>query len=161
MEKGNLTTLSNYLALLETAGLLCGLEKYAGDIIRKRSSKPKFQVFNNALLSAQNELSFQEAQHDHTFWGRLYNSTVGTHLLNKSLTEDYHLYYWNENSQEVDYVLQKGKHLVAIEVKSGKDSTNNGLSLFHTKFSPSAIHTVGTDGIPLETFLRINPSELF
>jgi hypothetical protein len=51
-EKGNLTTLSHYLSLLEGAGLLTGLEKYAGNIIRKRSSKPKFQVFNNALISA-------------------------------------------------------------------------------------------------------------
>ncbi len=51
-ETGNLTTLSGYLTLLGEAGLLTGLEKYAADIIRKRASKPKFQAYNNALLSA-------------------------------------------------------------------------------------------------------------
>lgn len=161
MEKGNLTTLSNYLSLLEAAGLLCGIEKFAGDIIRIRSSKPKFQVFNNALLSAQNEKLFPEAKADTKFWGRLCESAVGTHLLNRSRVEDYKLYYWNENSQEVDYVLQKGSRIVAVEVKSGKDSTNKGMEIFDRKFHPTALYTVGTGGISLEEFLSLSPSELF
>ena len=161
MEKGNLTTLGNYLSLLEWAGLLCGLEKYAGDIIRKRSSKPKFQVFNNALLSAQSENNFAETRADGKLWGRMVESAVGTHLLNLSYTQDYQLYYWNENSQEVDYVLQKGSKLVAIEVKSGKDATNDGMAVFDKKFHPRALYTIGTDGIPLEDFFRMNPADLF
>lgn len=161
MEKGNLTTLGNYLSLLEWAGLLCGLEKYAGDIIRKRSSKPKFQVFNNALLSAQSESCFAEAHADGRYWGRMAESAVGTHLLNQSYAEDYHLYYWNENSQEVDYVLQKGSKIVGIEVKSGKDATNEGMAIFDKKFHPKAVYTIGTDGIPFEDFFRMNPTDLF
>lgn len=161
MEKGNLTTLGNYLSLLEWAGLLCGLEKYAGDIIRKRSSKPKFQVFNNALLSAQSENNFAETRADGKPWGRMVESAVGTYLLNLSYTQDYQLYYWNENSQEVDYVLQKGSKLVAIEVKSGKDATNDGMAVFDKKFHPRALYTIGTDGIPLEDFFRMNPADLF
>lgn len=160
MEKGNLTTLSNYLSLLKSAGLLCGLEKFAGDIIRKRSSKPKFQVFNNALLSAQSEYSFAEALANGNYWGRLYESAVGTHLLNMSYTEDYNLYYWNENSREVDYVIGRGRKFVAVEVKSGKDSTNNGMGVFDFKFHPAALYTIGTDGIDIEEFLKMSPSDL-
>ena len=63
-EKGNLATLSNYLKLLSSAGLLCGLEKFAGNIIRKRASKPKFQVYNNALLSAQSTLTIDSVRPD-------------------------------------------------------------------------------------------------
>jgi predicted AAA+ superfamily ATPase len=44
-ESGNITTLANYLQLLNGAGLLTGLEKYSGNLIRKRSSIPKFQVY--------------------------------------------------------------------------------------------------------------------
>lgn len=161
MEKGNITTLSNYLNLLHSAGLLCGLEKYSGDIIRKRSSKPKFQVFNNALLSAQNENTFKTAQSDGKLWGRIFESAVGTHLLNKSYTEDYELYYWNENSHEVDFILQKGSKTIAIEVKSGKDSSNTGMDIFNSKYHPQSLYTIGTDGIPIEEFLLMNPSELF
>ena len=161
MERGNITTLSNYLALLHSAGLLTGLPKYAGDILRKRSSPPKFQVFNNALLSAQSELTFPEAKADHKYWGRLFESAVGTHLLNNACTGAYNLYYWNENSLEVDYILQRGAKLVAIEVKSGKDPANDGLAHFDAKYHPTAIHTIGTGGIPLDQFLRLNPLQLF
>jgi len=35
-DAGNTTTLANYLRLLSDSGFLGGLEKYAGDIIRKR-----------------------------------------------------------------------------------------------------------------------------
>ena len=43
-DAGNTTTLSHYLDLLNTAGLLAGIEKYAGTILRTRASGPKFQV---------------------------------------------------------------------------------------------------------------------
>jgi predicted AAA+ superfamily ATPase len=59
-DAGNTTTLSHYLSLLDTAGLLAGIEKYAASIIRKRSSSPRFQVHNNALLSAQKNEYFDE-----------------------------------------------------------------------------------------------------
>lgn len=161
MEKGNITTLSNYLSLLKSAGLLCGLEKFSGDIIRTRSSKPKFQVFNNALISAQSELTKDMAKNDHKLWGRLVESAIGMHLLNKTYTENFNLYYWNENSNEVDFVIEKGNKIIGIEVKSGKDSTNNGMAIFESKFHPTALYTVGTNGIPIEDFLRSNPSNLF
>lgn len=161
MEKGNITTLSNYLSLLKSAGLLCGLEKFSGDIIRTRSSKPKFQVFNNALISAQSELTKDMAKNDHKLWGRLVESAIGMHLLNKTYTENFNLYYWNENSNEVDFVIEKGDKIIGIEVKSGKDSTNNGMAIFESKFHPTALYTVGTNGIPIKDFLRSNPSNLF
>lgn len=160
MEKGNITTLSNYLSLLKSAGLLCGLDKFAGDIIRKRASKPKFQVFNNALLSAQSEYTFGEALANGKYWGRIFESAVGMHLINNSYTEDYNLYYWNENSLEVDYVIERGSKFVAIEVKSGKDSTNDGMGVFDSKFHPKALYTIGTDGLSIEEFLKMNPTDL-
>ncbi|MEN6453244.1 MAG: ATP-binding protein [Prolixibacteraceae bacterium] len=160
-EKGNLTTLSHYLSLLEGAGLLTGLEKYAGNIIRKRSSKPKFQVFNNALISAQLNASFSEATYDHKQWGRLAESAVGAHLLNASLEKKFNLYYWNESNKEVDFIMEKGGLLIGIEVKTGTDSRNEGLAAFDNLFHPKNLFTVGTDGIPLEEFLLSDPSQLF
>ena len=160
-ERGNLATLSNYLKLLASADLLCGLEKYAGNVIRQRASKPKFQVFNNALLSAQNSMTFSTVRPDGKLWGRMVESAVGTHLLNRRKTGWYDVFYWNENSKEVDYVIQRGTDVVAIEVKSGYDSSNAGMAVFDELFHPKAMFTVGTDGIPLEEFLQMEPGELF
>lgn len=160
-ESGNLTTLAGYLTLLNEAGLLKGLDKYAADIIRKRASKPKFQTYNNALLTANHSMSFTRVRSEPTEWGRLAESAVGAHLLNSGLQHRFEVYYWNQGGFEVDYVIQKGHEIVAIEVKSGKDTTNKGLALFNDAFQPRSIYFVGTEGIPFEQFLSMNPAELF
>ena len=160
-EKGNLTTLSNYLQLLEHAGLLAGLEKYAGKNIRQRASKPKFQVFNNALMSTQLSQTFAKAKADRSLWGRLTESAVGMHLLNAAACKKFKIYYWNENNCEVDFVIEKNREIIAIEVKSGKESHNSGLTVFNDTFHPKRLFTVGTDGISPEDFLSADPALLF
>lgn len=160
-ERGNLTTLSNYLSLLSSAGLLCGLEKYAGNVLHQRASKPKFQVYNNALMNVQRAMSIDTAEQNHTIWRRVVESAVGAHLLNASVMGGYRVYYWNENSKEVDFVLVRGDKVIALEVKSGSDSINNGMAAFDKLYHPQAIYIIGTDGIPLQEFFLMNPSDLF
>jgi predicted AAA+ superfamily ATPase len=141
--------------------LLSGLEKYAADIIRKRASKPKFQVHNNALLAAGRHDSFEMVRNNPKEWGRFVESAVGAHLINSGLKYRFNVYYWNQGGYEVDYVIGKGNDIVALEVKSGKDSTNLGMSLFDNEFHPRGLYTVGTGGIPLGQFLGMNPADLF
>jgi predicted AAA+ superfamily ATPase len=160
-DAGNTTTLANYLRLLSDCGMLGGLEKYAGNIIRRRSSSPKFQVYNNALLSAQSSNIYQEVITNPLLWGRLVESSVGAHLINRSITDRYNLYYWREGADEVDFVLEKGNKLIALEVKSGSKARNAGMGVFAEKFHPSKLLLVGTGGIPYADFLKINPKELF
>ena len=160
-ESGNLTTLSGYLDLLKEAGLLTGLEKYAADIIRKRSSKPKFQVHNNALLAAGQSVSFNSLRKDTKEWGRFAESAVGVHLINSGLKHRFNVYYWNNGEYEVDYVIEKGDKTVAIEVKSGQKSVNKGLALFEREFNPHGLFLIGTDGISFENFFSMNPADLF
>lgn len=160
-EKGNLATLANYLKLLSTAGLLGGLGKYCGSILRQRASKPKLQVYNNALLAVQSPTTFEETRNNHKLWGRFAESCVGAHLLNAAFERQINLYYWNENSREVDFVIERKGKIIAIEVKSGSDSTNEGLAIFREQYHPQQTLIVGTDGIPFEQFLTINPRELF
>jgi len=160
-DAGNTTTLANYLQLLSDCGLLGGLEKYAGDIIRKRSSSPKFQVYNNALLSAQSDTTYETAITTAGTWGRLVESAVGTHLLNHSISERYKLSYWREGNYEVDFILEKGNTVIGLEVKSGIKSENAGMQVFADKFHPEKVLLIGTGGISFEEFLKINPKELF
>jgi uncharacterized protein len=51
-DAGNSTTLAHYLDLLAGVGMVCGLQKFAGEAVRQRGSSPKLQVFNTALVSA-------------------------------------------------------------------------------------------------------------
>jgi predicted AAA+ superfamily ATPase len=85
-DAGNTTTLAHYLDLLQGAGMLTGLAKYALGQVRQRGSSPKLQVLNTALMSAQDSRSLAEARHDGDHWGRLVESCVGAHLLNSSFS---------------------------------------------------------------------------
>ena len=160
-DAGNTTTLANYLKLLSDCGLLGGLDKYAGDIIRKRGSSPKFQVYNNALITSQANDTYEKAIINPELWGRLVESSVGTHLINHSISERYNLYYWREGNHEVDFILEKGDKVIGLEVKSGMKAENARMGVFAEKFHPEKVLLVGTSGIPYEEFLKINPRELF
>jgi predicted AAA+ superfamily ATPase len=160
-DAGNATTLANYLKLLSDCGLLGGLDKYAGDIIRKRGSSPKFQVYNNSLITAQSDGACEKAVINPELWGRLVESSVGTHLINHAISERYNLYYWREGNNEVDFVLEKGDKVIGLEVKSGRKADHAGMEIFAGKFHPDKMLLVGTGGIPYEEFLKINPKELF
>lgn len=76
-DAGNTTTLAHYLDLLDAAGMVTGLQKYAGRAVRRRGSSPKLQVLNTALLTAQSELGLEELRRDGETWGRLVESAVG------------------------------------------------------------------------------------
>ncbi len=160
-EAGNTTTLANYLQLLSDSGLLGGLDKYAGDIIRKRGSSPKFQVYNNALITSLSNETYEKAIINPELWGRLVESSVGAHLINHSISERFNLYYWRDGNYEVDFILEKGDKLIGLEVKSGVRAENAGMGKFKERFNPEKVLLVGTGGIPYDEFLKINPKELF
>lgn len=160
-DAGNTTTLAHYLDLLRGAGMLCGLPKYAGQAVRHRASSPKLQVLNNGLMTAQLGLSFQEARSDLSLWGRLVESTVGAHLANAAQKGEIELFYWREAAKEVDFVIRKGKKILAIEVKSGRRrEALPGIAAFDQHFSPSAKLLVGSGGMAVEAFLEIDPKDL-
>ena len=153
-DAGNTTTLAHYLDLLAGAGMLTGLPKYAGDTARRRGSSPKLQVFNTALLTALAGLTFEEAQSDRVFWGRLTESAVGAHLVNAAAAGACEVFYWRDRSREVDFVARAGRRLVALEVKSGRaPEALPGMETFADAFQPSRTLLIGGDGIALEEFL--------
>lgn len=153
-DAGNTVTLAHYLQLLQGAGMVAGLSKYSHGQVRQRGSSPKLQVLNTALMTAQAGRTFTEARQDGNHWGRLVESCVGAHLLNSSMGSDLEVTYWRDRNQEVDFVLRRGKHLVGLEVKSGrgKDSLP-GMEAFARQFKPQRQLLVGGQGIPLEEFL--------
>ena len=160
-EKGNVTTLASYLTTLNEAEILCGLQKYANDECRKYNSIPKLCVYNTGLLSALSGRSFENVFTSPQDWGRWVESAVGAHLLGKAEEEDYRVYYWRYNKLEVDFIIERNRQLVAIEVKSGMETTNSGLQVFNDKFHPHRSLIVAPNGLPIEEFLRINPATLF
>jgi len=153
-DAGNATTLAHYLDLLAGAGMLAGLQKFAGGAARSRGSIPKLQVLNTALMTAQSGMSFEEARANREFWGRLVESAVGAHLANAAATGACEVFYWRERNREVDFVARAGRTVTAIEVKSGRArEAQAGMDAFAAAFKPARMLLVGGDGIALEEFL--------
>jgi predicted AAA+ superfamily ATPase len=153
-DAGNATTLAHYLELLAGAGMVRGLQKYARDAARQRSSSPKLQVMNTALLTAPSGVTLKQARADHEFWGRLTESAVGAHLANAAAGGDCGLFYWRERNQEVDFVVEVGRRVTAIEVKSTRAPVaHSGTAAFTAAFRPKRSLLIGRDGIAVEEFL--------
>ena len=166
-DAGNVTTLAAYLDILDECALLTGLQKYARDDARKRGSIPKYQVYNNALLTAHKGHSFLADRTDTKLWGRWVESAIGAHILSLAEELDYKVYYWREPSRskdesdkEVNFIIDNDGELTAIEVKSGRRGMNSRLPAFVEAFHPKRAYIVGTGGVSLEDFLSCDIESL-
>jgi len=151
-DAGNTTTLAHYLRLLETAFLVSGLELFSRGSIRKRGSSPKLLLWNNALVTALSNRSFDESNSDAIWWGRLVENAVGGHIVNSLYPVDYSITYWRHGENEVDFVIASGTELCAIEVKSGRSGKVSGLEAFRARYPDARLIVVGGNGIPLHDF---------
>lgn len=160
-DAGNVTTLAGYLHLLDECNLLCGLQKYAEDNARKYNSIPKFQVYNNALRNVYADDDFAEAIQNPKLWGRYVESAIGAYLVSQAQVIGYKVYYWRDKSEEVDYVITYRNRKVAIEVKSGRRTTNTGIVKFAERYNPHRTIVVGSGGLSVEEFLNLDLTMLF
>ena len=161
-DAGNTTTLAHYLDLLQSAGILTGLSKYAGQCVRQRASSPKLLVLNTALMSASGSVKMKEAKQEPNQWGRWVESAVGSSLANGIIGKNIELFYWSSRNREVDFVLSRKNELIAIEVKSGRNRGNfPGVEAFSKEFKVKRKLLVGPQGIALDEFLLTRPEELF
>jgi len=157
-DAGNTVTLAHYLDLLAAAGMVTGLQKYAGDTARSRASSPKLQVLNTALMTAGSGLTLAEARAEPALWGRLVESAVGAYLANAAAGGDCELFYWRDRGAEVDFVLRVGRRVAAIEVKSNRlREMPAGMAAFQAAFKPQRMVLVGADGVAIDEFLLRPP----
>lgn len=160
-DAGNTSTLLSYLNLLDDSGLLCGLQKFSIDMARRKASIPKLQVFNNALKMSYLNISFENALLDRRLWGRIFESGVGTYIVNQAFKRRFEVFYWRDRNLEEDYILRKNNSVVAIEVKSNVEKQTAGLVDFKNKFNPKTAIIVGDGGIKAEDFLTLDLNSLF
>lgn len=160
-DAGNTTTLSHYLNLLNSAGLVVGLEKFSIHKVRQRASSPKLQVQNTALISGQMKEEYKEVLSQPEKWGRIVESAIGAHLINYSINENYNVYYWRHKNNEIDFVIEKNEKVIGLEIKSSAKHQARGMDVFQKEFAPDKVMLIGDSGFPWQEFLKINPTKLF
>lgn len=151
-DAGNTTTLARYLDLLGRVGLVAGLPRYAGPL-SDRAASPKLNVLDSSLMTAVSGYTFEEATSDRTFWGRVVETAVGAHLVNTADIGE-RVHYWRDDAHEVDFVIERGPKLAAVEVKTGRDrSSGRGLAAFRQRYEHARTVLVGPGGMSLADFL--------
>lgn len=127
-DRGNVELIKNYIHLYEGAYLIKALEKYSAKKIKTKSSSPKILP----LAPCFYQLTIL-GDYDADERGRAFELVVGAQLMRTG----HSLYYWREGNLEVDFILQRGKIVWAIEVKSNRSRSKKGLEAFQKKFPKS------------------------
>lgn len=159
-DAGNTTTIASYVNTLGEANLVGGLQKYSIDTARKYMSVPKFQVYNNALMTIQNGRGYEKELLDPQRWGRWVESAIGAHIICHADELGYKVYYWRDHADEVDFIISTRFATMAIEVKSGRRTTNKGIRVFDQLFHPKQTMIVGNGGFSVEEFLRLDMDKI-
>lgn len=160
-DAGNTVTLTNYQNLLDRIWLISGMQKYSGSQVSTKSSIPKWMVYNTAFMSVYSDINFKQALKSPEVWGRHVESAVGAYLLNQGRVNGFEVKYWRDGNDEIDFVITKGKKIIALEVKSGNIRVRSGMSEFTKKFKPYKSFLISNDSISWKKFLKLDIVKLF
>jgi predicted AAA+ superfamily ATPase len=91
---------------------------------------------------------------DNTFFGAVSENYVAQALHNKH----YGLYYWTtDGTGELDFVLQKGDKIIAVEVKTGTHTKSKSLNIFVTKYKPTYSIRISSKNFGFENNIKSVP----
>lgn len=60
--------------------------------------------------------------------------------------------YWRDGDNEVDFVVNHGTDVWAIEVKSGRSGKQGGVEAFRKAYPKANVWLLGADGVTLDEF---------
>lgn len=74
----------------------------------------------------------------------------------------YKVHYWNEGASEIDFILEKSDQIIALEVKSGRRTSNiRAQASFRQEYPEAKFLVIGTGGISFEEFFAESPAKVF
>lgn len=128
-EKGSSASVKNYLELMEKAFLIKLLYRFSQGVIRKRTSSPKIVPLAPALIHGYCDP--QQIVENPSWFGHVYESVI----ISKFADTGYDLFYWSNSREDVDLVIDSGKDIYAVEIKSSQNYDLRGLKAFKAKYT--------------------------
>lgn len=129
-DKGNIDLIKYYTELYAASFLFKFIHKFSNNEIRKNISSPKIIPMAPALSSFFRLQSLSNEDQ-----GRIFEACVGAELIKAGLE----VFYWADNIYEVDFVVRYKQHIIAIEVKSGRNKISVSLEKFRKKYPTSKV----------------------
>jgi predicted AAA+ superfamily ATPase len=115
-------TAGRYINILEETSLIARIRPYSRNISKRLIKAPKVAVTDPGLAAALAGITSSDSLSE-TFLGALLESYVFLNLTAKASLMDGEVMYFRTQGgreREVDYVLEKGKKILAVEVKLAK-----------------------------------------
>ncbi|MDR3624426.1 MAG: ATP-binding protein [Chlamydiales bacterium] len=130
-------TIKEWVSVLEATYILVRLEPYFENFGKRLIKSPKIYFVDTGLACYLLGIDTKEQLVKDSFYGNLFENWVVMELMKASYNQamDPRLYFYRDVSgREVDLLLQKGRHLVPIEIKSSQTFSSSfleGLKYFH------------------------------
>jgi len=134
--KLNAVTAARYLALLEASFLIRRLPPFLKNRSSRLVKSPKLHFTDSGLAAHMAGITTIEPGHDDLLRGALFEAYFGQNLaaVLEAHLPDAQLAYWHEQGRyEVDFVIEAGRRVFAIEVKAATrwgESDLSGLRAF-------------------------------
>lgn len=157
----NSVTASRYLSVLETSFAVRRLEPYLKNPASRIIKSPKLYLADSGIASYLTGVDDISPSANEALRGPLIETYVAQNLsaILDSSFPDARMYFWHiQGRHEVDFVIESGKNLVAIELKAAsrwEESDLAGLRAFRTQH-PNCHHAVLAYGG--ESMMEIAPS---
>jgi len=110
-------TIRKYIDLLEQTFVVRALPPWAGNTKKRLIKSPKVYIRDSGLLHALLDIETMQALFAHPVYGASFEGFVIENLL-PHLPRWRASFYRTSNGAEIDLVLQKGMHTVAVEIKA-------------------------------------------
>ena len=133
------STVTRYLSLLETSMLLERVEPYLRSRTTRLIKSPKIYMSDSGIAGHLSGVENLDATADEPMRGALYETYVFQNLsgILASRLPRFELGFWSvQGRHEVDFIVSRGRDVVAIEVKAGSrfhDKDLAGLRAFTSK----------------------------
>lgn len=164
--KLNAVTAGRYLDLLEASFLICRLPPFLKNRSSRLVKSPKLHFTDSGLAAHMAGVTSLEAGRDDVLRGALFETYVAQNLaaVLEAHLPDAQLAYWHEQGRhEVDFVIEVGRKVFAIEVKAAtrwSDSDLSGLRTFLDR-TPACVSAVlaynGKEAVKLDDRLWAIP----
>lgn len=159
---GTATIFGSAIDWLQFAGIVmkCGRVEHGSMPISVYNDLASFKLYMSdvVLLTMKSGISQQTilaaGEIDNTFIGAISENFVAQAFAAKH----YNLYYWtSEGKAEMDFVLQKGDDIIAVEVKTGTRTKSKSLALFVEKYKPAYSIRISKKNFSFENNIKSVP----
>ena len=112
-------TLRRYIDILERTFMLRVLPPFEANLKKRLIKSPKVYIRDTGILHALLNIESMDDLYSHPEYGSSWETLVAEQLLpHLSRWENY--FYRTSSGVEIDFILRKGRHTVAVEAKASK-----------------------------------------